>query len=356
MRTITLFLILLVTFAPIAIDAAWYQKTDLTVVDPIQRLGGGNLSYTGNNLEPDVSLAGARTFVKAVGGAPANVAVGVKRLGASVGLIAVVGNDPFGEFLEAVVRTAGVDTRYMVRTDEARTSLAFIAARSDGKKDISFYRHPGADMFLRPEDVDMGFVASAKVFHFGSISLLDKWPAKATVKALMVAQHANSMVTYDPNWRPSLWPDPVEARKIILSGLDGAHVAKLSEEEWPFITGCEDFPSGAAFLLGRGPELVVRSEGPGGASFATSEVTGHVPAFEVDCVEPTGAGDGFMACLIVELLAHWRNNVRPSRLRPEELKRIVRRANAVGALACTTVGGIPSLPTAQEVDAFLTGR
>ena len=99
--------------------------------------------------------------------------------------------------------------------------------------------------------------------------------------------------------------------------------------------------------------LVVRSEGADGASFATGAHRGHVPGFRVDCVEPTGAGDGGMACLIVELLAHWRRGTRPRELDAEELGRIVTRANAVGALATTKVGAIPSLPTAAEVEAFL---
>jgi sugar/nucleoside kinase (ribokinase family) len=133
-------------------------------------------------------------------------------------------------------------------------------------------------------------------------------------------------------------------------------VAKVSMEEWPFITGGEDFAAGAKLIMDRGVQLVVRSEGPGGATYAAPRATGHVDAFKVDCVEPTGAGDGFAACLIVELLKHFRQGVGPAGVDNAELKRIVRRASAVGALACTKVGAIPSLPTAEEVDDFLRGR
>jgi len=303
--------------------------------------------------EEDVSLAGASTFAKAPGGAPANVAVGVVRLGESARFVGAVGNDPFGEFLEGVVRDAGVDTSGLVKIDDVRTSLAFIAARSDGAKDITFYRNPGADMMLAPQHVDEAVLASAEVLHFGSISRIDESPRAATDRARAIAAANGLMITYDPNWRPSLWPDAAAARDRLLEGFDGAAIAKVADEEWEFVTGATDFAAGAKGILDRGVQLVVRSEGEHGASFATPRAAGHVEPFSVDCVEPTGAGDGAMACLIVELLKHWREGTKPDDLDAPELTRIVRRANAVGALACTKVGAIPALPTSDEVDAFL---
>ena len=303
--------------------------------------------------EKDVSLAEASTFVKAPGGAPANVAVGVVRLGETAGFVGAVGNDPFGEFLEKVVREAGVDTSGVATIDDVRTSLAFIAARSDGAKDITFYRNPGADMMLAPAHVDEAVVAAAEVLHFGSISRIDESPRAATDKARRIAAAEGLMVTYDPNWRPSLWPDADAARDRLLEGFEATTVAKVADEEWDFVTGTADFAAGVKGILDRGVQLVVRSEGPRGASFATSSVGGHVEPFSVTCVEPTGAGDGAMACLIVELLKHWREGTGPGDLDATELTRIVRRANAVGAMACTNVGAIPALPTSEEVDTFL---
>ena len=303
--------------------------------------------------ESDVSLAEARTFAKAPGGAPANVAVGLVRLGCPAGFIGAVGNDPFGDFLRGVLVEAGVDTTCLARIDDVRTSLAFIAARSDGQKDITFYRNPGADMFLSPDLLDPAYVRSAEALHFGSISRIDDAPRLATDAARRLAAEAGALISYDPNWRPTLWPDPGAARERILEGFEGATVAKVSQEEWRFVTGSDRLAAGAREILDRGVHLVVRSEGADGASFATGAHRGHVPAFRVDCVEPTGAGDGAMACLIVELLAHWRRGTSPRELDAEELGRIVTRANAVGALATTKVGAIPSLPTAAEVEAFL---
>ena len=305
--------------------------------------------------ETDVSLAAATTFTKAPGGAPANVAVATARLGLEAGFIGAVGNDPFGQFLTDVLVESGVDTSGVVLIDDVRTSLAFIAARSDGQKDITFYRNPGADMCLAPEHLDAAHIRRAEVLHFGSISRIDDSPRRATDLARDIAAEAGAMITYDPNWRPTLWGDPAEARRRILEGFNRTTVAKISDEEWAFVTGSDDLAEGAAVVLDYGVEIVVRSEGADGASFVTARSGGHLPAAAVECVEPTGAGDAFMACLIVELLGHWREGTSPGQLDTAELRRILARANAVGALATTKIGAIPSLPTAEQVEAFVRG-
>jgi fructokinase len=306
--------------------------------------------------DSDVGLDRAGSFVKAPGGAPANVAVALRRLGVSAAFVGAVGDDPFGRFLTDTLREEGVDTEGLASIPDVRTTLAFIASRSDGRKDISFHRHPGADMCLEPSMIDGDALADCEVFHHGSISLIDPGPSDATDKARRAALAGGAMITYDPNWRPTLWPDADEARETIRAGFQGAHVAKISDEEWAFLTGTDEFERGGRGVIDLGCELVVRSEGPDGASFVTSSVSGHVDGFDVDCVEPTGAGDAFMACLIAGLLGHWRNGRRPGDLDEATLAGLVRRANAVGALACTGVGAIPSLPSAEAVEAFLAAR
>jgi len=303
--------------------------------------------------EADVGLAEASGFTKAPGGAPANVAVAVRRLGASAGFIGAVGDDPFGEYLQGVLEAEDVDTSWLVKVADVRTTLAFIAARSDGRKDITFYRNPGADMRLEAGHIDAWYVGSTEALHFGSISRIDEGPRAATDKARRQAAQVGALISYDPNYRPRLWADEWIARERIWEGFAGTHLAKISTEEWELITGTEDFEEGARAVLGAGVDLVVRSEGDRGASFAARDGSGHVEPFQVRVVEPTGAGDGFCASLIVDLLEHWREGVRPGRLPTAELHRIVRRANAAGALACTKVGAIPSLPTSEELDAFV---
>lgn len=301
----------------------------------------------------DVSLAEAPAFAKAPGGAPANVAVGLKRMGVSSGFLGAVGDDPFGRFLADILRREGVDVSRMPFIPGVRTTLAFVAVRSDGKQDFTFYRHPGADMRLAPEHVDEQYLGAARALHYGSISRIDESPRAATDKACRIARERGLLVSYDPNLRRALWPDDDLAREQIRRGFEGATVAKVSEEEWEFITGTTDLAGGAKGMFDAGVRLVVRSEGARGASFVTRRAGGHVDGFQVEPVEFTGAGDAFVACLVCRLLEPWSRGVKPDELDEATLRRFVRDANAVGALTTTKPGAIPAIPTAEEARAFL---
>jgi len=296
----------------------------------------------------DVSLAEAPRFAKAPGGAPANVAVGLARHGLRVGFIGKVGADPFGDFLERTLQAAGVDTAYLQRSPTARTTLAFVATRSDGRKDITFYRNPGADQQLSPGDLDWDYLRRARLFHFGSVSLSHSPSREATLEAARQAREAGCLVSYDPNWRPTLWDDP-QAREVIWQAVPLAHVVKLAEEEWEFLTGTPDFAAGSRLLREQGPSLVVITRGEQGSAFDAGEGVVEVPGFAVEVVDPLGAGDGFVAALLYRLL----QEPDPFQVPANSLREILRFANAAGALTTQRVGVIPALPTTAEVERFL---
>src|SRR5262245_40409904 len=176
-------------------------------------------------------LADAPAFVKAPGGAAANVAVGLARLGVASAFLGMVGDDPFGHFLAATLREAGVDTGPLRFTGQARTALAFVSLRADGEREFMFYRHPSADMMFTPGAVDTGAIAAARVLHFDSISLASPNPRACSLFAAAKAQAAGHLVTYDVNLRLPLWSDAAAARAGILEGLAKAQVAKLSDDE-----------------------------------------------------------------------------------------------------------------------------
>ncbi len=302
--------------------------------------------------DADVSLGEASAFTKSPGGAPANVAVAVRRLGRSAGFIGAVGDDPFGEFLAGVLASEGVETTDLARLSGMRTPLAFVARRSDGTCDFSFYHDAGL-VGLKADDIDETYLAGASALHFGSISRIDPAARAATDKARRIAAKAGLIVSYDPNYRQRLWDDENEARRRIREGFERTTVTKISQDEWAFILGTEDFSGGARQLLDAGVRLVVRSEGADGASFATAAAAGHVNGFSVDSVEFTGAGDAFDASLLVDLLSFGTDGAGPNELDESQLRRIIRRANAVGALTTRFAGAIPALPTRDQVDAFL---
>ena len=191
-----------------------------------------------------VSLIEAPGFKKAAGGAPANVAVGLARLGVSSGFMGKVGDDDFGHFLAQTLAENGVDVSALLFSDEARTALAFVSVKEDGERDFMFYRHPSADMLMRREEIDHHYIGSAKVFHYGSISLISEPSRSATLAAVEGAREHGLLISYDPNLRLSLWPSPVEARRGIELGWDFADVIKISEEELDFLAGTQDLERG----------------------------------------------------------------------------------------------------------------
>ncbi len=299
---------------------------------------------------PDVTLADAPGFVKAPGGAPANVAVGLAKLGVDAGFIGKVGADPFGDFLTETLQQNSVDTAYLIAGETSRTTLAFVATRSDGMKDITFYRHPGADIQLSPDEIDADYIQSAALFHYGSVSLSHSPTREATLKAIQCAKSAGAFISYDPNLRLMLWDNPDEARHWIWEMMPFADVVKISEEEWEFITGDVELPRGIERILGLDVKLLVVTLGERGCYFTNGNANGYVEGFTVEVVDTLGAGDAFVAAMLSRLIKH----TDLTSLNTDQLESIMRYANAAGALATQKVGVIPSLPTPQEIKQFLS--
>ena len=301
----------------------------------------------------NVSLVHSPGFIKAPGGAPANVAVALQRLGLQAGFVGKVGNDPFGEYLRESLARTGVDTSCLFVDPKARTTAVYVAVWDDGRKDLCFYRNPGADMMLNTNEINDTLFAGARCFHFGSISFIDEPSASAQRKAIRIARDKGLMISYDPNYRPTLWPNRQIAEKIIQDSFRYCHLAKISEEEWQVATGFEDFKTGIEAVMAKGVELLVISRGANGAIATNGDYHIELPGFDVDVVETTGAGDGFLAAIITELLPEREKTGSLGRISEDKVRRVLKMANAVGALTCKKPGAIPALPTRAETDNFM---
>ena len=196
------------------------------------------------------SLVDAPAFKKAPGGAPANVAVGLARLGTTSAFMGKVGDDPFGHFLADTLAAAGVDVSTLCFTAQARTALAFVSLRADGDREFMFYRHPSADMLFTPEEVDAAALGTARALHYGSISMISEPSRSATLHAIEVAKQSGCLISCDPNLRLPLWPDAASARDGMLQALAKAQVVKISDSELKFLTGSDD-PSAARAVVAR---------------------------------------------------------------------------------------------------------
>ncbi|KAJ8761714.1 hypothetical protein K2173_004523 [Erythroxylum novogranatense] len=293
-----------------------------------------------------LSLADAPAFEKAPGGAPANVAVGIARLDGSSAFIGKVGEDEFGYMLADILKENNVNNEGMRFDPAARTALAFVTLRSDGEREFMFYRNPSADMLLQEAELDLDLIRKAKIFHYGSISLITEPCKSAHIAAAKTAKDAGVILSYDPNLRLPLWPSLESAREGILSIWEISDIIKISEEELTFLTKEEDPYDDAVVrkLFHPNLTLLLVTEGPHGCRYYTKEFSGRVESLKVEAVDTTGAGDAFVAGLLSKLA------VDLSILENEEqLRDALKFANACGAMTVTQRGAIPALPTKEAV-------
>lgn len=300
---------------------------------------------------PSVSgsdLADVPSFERAAGGAAANVAVGLRRLGTSSAFIGKVGDDPFGHFLADTLSEEGVDIAGIRFEPRARTALAFVSLRADGEREFLFYRHPSADMLFTPDEVDRTLLEQARIFHFDSISLAAEQPRETALFAADEARRRGALVSYDVNLRLPLWKDEATARTHVIEGLGRAALVKMSDDELEFLTGAREPQGLFATLWHDRLVAVVITLGRRGCILATKDGIRTIESIAVKAVDTTGAGDGFVAGLLDGLSA------APEDLHDvDALMRYCRFASAVGALTTTARGAIPALPRRQQVETLL---
>lgn len=255
-----------------------------------------------------------------------------------------------GAFLKQTLEAEHIATDALIMDERYFTTLAFVAINENGEREFSFARKPGADTQLDKTELDSGLLENCKIFHFGSLSLTAEPSREATVEALRIAKQAGALISYDPNYRAPLWENQqtaVEGMKSMISQVD---VMKVSDEESLLLTGATDYETAADMLLAMGPQLVAVTLGSDGVLMATSEKKEVIGGFKVDAVDTTGAGDSFWGGFLSGLLALGQ---RPDELGWEEICDCARQGNAVAALCVQKRGGIPAIPTLQEVRELL---
>ncbi|WP_282937879.1 PfkB family carbohydrate kinase [Paenibacillus sp. RC67] len=291
-------------------------------------------------------------FQRAAGGAPANVAAAVAKLGGYSRFIGKVGYDAFGRYLRSTLIEAGVETA-LIETDEARTGLAFVSLRKDGERDFLFFRDPAADMLLEPSELKDEWLEDAAIYHFGSISLISEPCRSATLEAARRVKAFGGIISYDPNLRPALWPDEETMRQEVLSHISLADVVKVSEEEAAFLLEMEPAEAVHQLLL-MGTKAVVVTRGEEGCFVVTRNAMTLVPGFRVKAVDTTGAGDSFVGAMLYKLVERELTADGLESFFSDEaaVSDIFKFANKVGAVTTTRRGAIPALPTLAEVEAL----
>jgi fructokinase len=289
------------------------------------------------------SLEAAETFVARSGGAPANASVALARLGLASAFCGVVGDDQFGSRLKSQLTAEGVDTSRLRQSNEAATTLAF--AWKDPGGDGHFWLLRGADARLSEADANAAGVAALGALVVGSVALSAQ-PARCAIeRAVDLARQFGVPVVFDVNLRPTLWSDLDSARPACEQVAQYSTLVKLSLDDAQGLYGSKVTPDAAIeTMLSLGAGVVVLTDGERGCWFSSGSPATFVPAFRVEAVEPTGAGDAFTAAIIARLLGtSW------AALTIED----VRYAAAAGALATSRPGAWDGLPNRAQLDAFL---
>lgn len=303
-----------------------------------------------------VTLERAPAFGKLPGGACANVAVGIARLGVASSFFGKVGSDSFGRFLVNELRRRKVDTRGLVFDGVHKTRLAFVSKTRSGERDFEFWEEHPADEQLRKKDVLLARITGAAVVHLSSFLLLRE-PSRSTVFGIArAARREGCTVSFDPNIRFSVWPSRAEARSVLMKMTRLCSILRLNEEEACFLSGRRSVDAAATWLLERGPELVAITLGSNGAMIATNGARVREAGIRVKAVDTTGCGDAFLAGVLSELAWVVNRAATISRLSPAELRRICAFGNAAGAITAMREGGIPALPDRRSVLRCLRGK
>lgn len=285
------------------------------------------------------------------GGAPANVAAALSRLGAKSALISKVGEDQFGSLLHSTLLRAGVDVTGVSYTNEASTTLAFVHLDDKGDRSFSFFRKPGADTFLHSTDVPLDKIENCQALHFGSLSMTHEPARTATKAAVLKAKEAGALLSFDPNIRFSLWESKEEAKQNILWGMKYADILKISEEELSFITGTGDVEKGSLELQRQfGIALIVVTLAEKGCYYRLAGQDGYVPGFQVKAIDTTGAGDAFLGCLLYKILETGSSLYDLSN---QQMISMLTFANAGGALVTTRKGALGAMPTTEEINQMI---
>ena len=299
-----------------------------------------------------LSAQGNPTLEANPGGAPCNVLALLSKLGHKTAFIGKVGQDGFGDQLEAALVETGISVEGLCRDKAVHTTLAVVHTFADGDRDFSFYRNPGADMRLTKDEVNMELIRQSKIFHFGTLSMTDEPVRSATYAAIAEAERAGVLRSFDPNLRPPLWRTLDEAKEQVLFGMAHCDILKISDNEIQWLTGLEDFDAGIRWIQERFPgiRLILLSMGKEGSQAYSGMTMAEVKGFCVNAVETTGAGDTFFGGVLHHVLTWGLRDYTQ-----EELTQMLTFANAAAAIITTKKGALRVMPEKADILA-LAGR
>lgn len=315
-------------------------------------LCGGEILLDFISKEVGKGLDHSVLFEKRPGGSIFNVVVGLRRLGVSVSFLTKVGGDEFAQGLMDIVRREKINSECLKRDINLKTTLAFVAVNKEGKPEFRFYRDNAADTMLTiPEVRDIG-PKNYSIYHFGSISLLEKPASDAYLELLNMFYKEKVITSFDPNIRPSLIKDKKDFLNMFFKISKMVDILKMSDDDLKYITGLGDAKEGLRKILNKiNSSLILVTLGKNGVLSYYKGQFMHTPTFnKIRIKETTGCGDAFMAAVIYRLL---KNDNFPVFSR-SKLTDILTFANGVATIVGTRYGASNSMPRLQEAEEFIS--
>lgn len=300
--------------------------------------------------ESGISQNGMKLFEQNPGGAPANLLTVVSHMGHKAAMIGKIGTDMHGSFLKRTLEQEGICTDYIVEDDSVFTTLAFVALNDKGERQFSFARKPGADTCLTVQELNRQALEECRIFHFGSLSLTDEPARSATIEAVKTAKEAGALISFDPNYRASLWVKEKDAIEAIQGVLPYADMLKISDEESVLLTGESECQKAAGELLKMGPKLVAVTLGGEGVYLANQKNRGQIAGIPAEVVDTTGAGDSFWGGFLSKFLEY---QMDMQDLSWDDWRTCAEFGNATASLCVRKRGGIPAIPAKEEVVGIL---
>ncbi|EEX31453.1 MULTISPECIES: aminoimidazole riboside kinase [Vibrio] len=285
------------------------------------------------------------SYLKCPGGAPANVAVAIARLGGDAAFIGRVGQDPLGRFMQQTLKQEQVDTQMMILDEAQRTSTVIVDLDDSGERSFTFMVKPSADQFL--ETSDLPTFTQGQWLHVCSIALANEPSRSSTLEAMRQIKAAGGYVSFDPNLREEVWANPEELKPIVREAIALADVVKFSDDELLFLTGSDTLEQGVEALKPFKNTLVLITQGAKGALVLFEKTQQLIASQAVSPVDTTGAGDAFVGGLLAKLSQYndWQQL--------EVIKSAVKWANGCGALATTQKGAMTALPSYQALEEYI---
>jgi len=308
---------------------------------PFDVLTMGRIGVDLYPLQVGVSLREVETFGKYLGGSATNVAVAAARYGRRSAVITRTGEDPFGQYLHDALRRFGVDDRWVTAVPGLPTPVTFCEIFPPDHFPIYFYRFPKApDLEIALGELDLDAVRAARVFWV-TVTGLSQEPSRGATLGALEARARSGITVLDLDYRPSFWPSREEARTWVQRALPHATVVVGNLDECDTAVSEREPRAAAQALRDRGADLVVVKQGPKGVLARDDHAEVEVPPVPVKVLNGLGAGDAFGGALCHGLLAGW------------DLERVMRFANAAGAIVASRLACADAMPDAAEVDALL---